>query len=337
MKMHLRLSFTVTLFILFLTGCAVTPGHEPESTETTTSEESQIWEERLALVREGGLVLEEMSALELLDTLVYAATTLDNDEPAETAVVIEAHQRTILETQQRTPWGYITEDEIPLLLERLDSERPAIGVASEIAENMPGITTESRQAAFLIQGYRTRHYPPTESSDWLYYDPQHFRVWWKVYTEDIRECDPYDGSKELPLSPEARRAEELDIMETLIWPSLYGRQANRDRPDYYFFIAIDDYKDPPKEFLERFAGHKPPVKPDSALDDLEYDPGNLDRGYAVPGRRILVRDLEWITPNCVEVYKDSYAGPLRAAGGTYRLRKIEGRWIVIKTIDSWLS
>lgn len=78
--------------------------------------------------------------------------------------------------------GWVTEDDVPELLARLDSKEPCAGVMYEASGSIPGRSTVGDQAAFLIEGFRTRIYPPSLYSKPLT-DSQKadLRSWWKIY------------------------------------------------------------------------------------------------------------------------------------------------------------
>lgn len=284
---------------------------------------------------EGRLVLERLTPLEFLDALVYAASEMNHDTET-TAVLVEMHDRTMQERRNSEPFKYITESDIPALIERLDSDRPALGVGYDDAKAQPGLSTESQQAAYLIMGYRKQRYPITESSDWFNYDPDYLRAWWELYRNDVVSCSGTEDSPDIFSDTELRKTAELDIMERLMWIQLERVYSDRTIDDYYYFVQVDG-EDPDPELLERFSEHKPQVKAISKLEEIEYDEANLKRGHTIPGRIIEFRDLEWITPGCVEVYFRTYSGPLRASGGTYRLRLEQGKWVMIDAYDIWLS
>jgi hypothetical protein len=104
------------------------------------------------------------------------------------------------------PDGWITLRDAELLMHVIDSTEPAAPVVSPISSYWPvnQTSTVGNEALFLIEGYRTGHYPPGLCS--LYYfrpDRVEVRTWWDTY-----------GKQGLPDERDAIRI----VQET--WPDL---------------------------------------------------------------------------------------------------------------------
>jgi hypothetical protein len=82
--------------------------------------------------------------------------------------------------------GWISEDDIPALLEKLDSTEPCAGVMSSASSSIPGRSTVGDQAAFMIDGFRTRLYPPKlASKKYTKAEKQDLRNWWRQYERAV--------------------------------------------------------------------------------------------------------------------------------------------------------
>ena len=64
--------------------------------------------------------------------------------------------------------GFVRDEDLPGLLARLDSQRPALAVTSAKSSKLSrGLSTEGHEAAFLVESWRQGVYPPAlDSRDW---------------------------------------------------------------------------------------------------------------------------------------------------------------------------
>ncbi len=77
---------------------------------------------------------------------------------------------------------WISERDIPALIERLDSQAPCLAVVDARSSFLPGISKEGDEAAFLIDGFRSGFYPPRLASRPYSRDEKAaIRNWWKDY------------------------------------------------------------------------------------------------------------------------------------------------------------
>lgn len=104
------------------------------------------------------------------------------------------------------PDGWITFNDAELLMQKIDSPEPAAPVVSPISSYWPvnQTSTVGNEALFLLEGYRTGHYPPSLCS-LHYFRPNRteVRTWWDTY-----------GKRGLPDERDAIRI----VQET--WPDL---------------------------------------------------------------------------------------------------------------------
>ena len=91
-----------------------------------------------------------------------------------------------------------------------------------------------------------------------------------------------------------------------------------------YFLTIDE-RDLPAEFMDRFQGHGPPVKPGSQFREGKK------------GLKFRIETLTWLDKRTVEIEGGYYEGNVSASGNTYVLRRQKGSWRVIKKKPGWIS
>ncbi len=102
-----------------------------------------------------------------------------------------------------------------------------------------------------------------------------------------------------------------------------------------YFIAIEDDQDPDSEFLERFSGHQPPVRPLSAADrrsDKVADPAS---GKAALIFRI--RKLVYESPTTATITGGYFEGALSASFVTMHAECRGKSWQIEKTRPQKIS
>jgi hypothetical protein len=126
------------------------------------------------------------------------------------------------------------------------------------------------------------------------------------------------------LGQDANLAQEEDLREAIVRYQI----ANWDLNAKVYFISIKD-KDPAKQFLERFADVKYPVKGKSAS---KQDKSPMNWVVEKKTKKIgVVFDqglLRWSSDTQVSAEGGYYCGSLCSAGGTYHVERREGRWLV---------
>lgn len=150
---------------------------------------------------------------------------------------------------------------------------------------------------------------------------------------------------------DARAKEAEDIREVVFRHLLRGHEGT---DEVYLYV---EGKDPSKQLLDRFKGHRPPVKPASEGDlyvpIIRKDPktGEISRAEAVKPDDDLQRSRKtgklatsfsvgkilWHSEVSAEVKARHYRGPLWGGGYTATLRKRNGRWGVEKIEMVWIS
>jgi hypothetical protein len=93
---------------------------------------------------------------------------------------------------------------------------------------------------------------------------------------------------------------------------------------YYLTIGTNN-ENPSDNFIKRFKSHKPKV-----LKISEFD---RNKNVLI----FKITKLQWISATEVEVTGGWKENPLSAAGGTYRVKKRNGKWVVLKYQNQWIS
>lgn len=78
---------------------------------------------------------------------------------------------------------WICDSDIEPLISRLDSQTPCAYVVSATCSQLPrDRSTEGREAAYLLEGYRRHHYPAQLSSGNFEPDSEGLRQWFRVWS-----------------------------------------------------------------------------------------------------------------------------------------------------------
>jgi hypothetical protein len=135
-----------------------------------------------------------------------------------------------------------------------------------------------------------------------------------------------------------KAAEELDIRETT-FRYQFGKNASgqqQSAKSFYLAVSADDKQtDPDDAFIERFAGNEPPVKKVSECDSSGA--GVVDKKTGESGLIFKTGAIKWVSDTEVEISGGYYEAGLSASGNTYYLKKVNGKWTVIKDVMHWIS
>jgi len=143
---------------------------------------------------------------------------------------------------------------------------------------------------------------------------------------------------------EINAADELDIREAT-FRYQFGEHSSLNNPYYlsvsgeYGTLISGKYgkqSDPPANFMKRFAENKPPVKMASECN-TSADKGVVDKMTGERGIIFETGAIEWISDTDAEISGSYYANGLAASGNTYYLKKVNGKWKVIKSVMVWIS
>ena len=76
--------------------------------------------------------------------------------------------------------GWVRDSDVPILMQKLDSKMSCVHVVSIKSSHLPtSSSTEGREAAFLLEGYRKGYYPPSLSSADFVPDNNEIRAWYQ--------------------------------------------------------------------------------------------------------------------------------------------------------------
>ena len=87
--------------------------------------------------------------------------------------------------------------------------------------------------------------------------------------------------------------------------------------------------------MKRFAGNKPPVKMVSECH-APADKGVVDKKSGERGLIFNTGAIKWISDTEAEMEGGYYEGVLSSSGSTYYLKKVDGKWKVIKDELHWI-
>jgi hypothetical protein len=136
-----------------------------------------------------------------------------------------------------------------------------------------------------------------------------------------------------------KAAEELDIREAT-YRYQFGKNASgqqQSAKSYYLSLdAGDKRKDPDDGFIKRFADNTPPVKKVSECD-ASANKGVVDKKTGERGLIFSTGAIKWVSDTEVEVSGGYYEAGESSSGNTYYLKKVEGKWKVIKDVQQWIS
>ncbi len=135
--------------------------------------------------------------------------------------------------------------------------------------------------------------------------------------------------------PAARAADRLDVLEAVFRHQFDKNASGGQRNVDYFFLSLDERRDPPAELLARFKDHTPKVLPVSFATSAAGRVRHKDLG----GRGLIFRveSIVWLDENTAEVKGGYYEANLSASGNTYRVTRTDGRWKVTKDRMNWIS
>jgi hypothetical protein len=120
-----------------------------------------------------------------------------------------------------------------------------------------------------------------------------------------------------------RAADILNVFETLFRHQFGHNESGAQASAWAYFLEIEK-KDPPSDFLKRFAKHRPPVKRASEFEDGE-------------GVKFYISSYKWVTDDEVELTGGYYEGNMSASGHTYTVRRTDGKWVVEKDEPRWIA
>ncbi len=133
---------------------------------------------------------------------------------------------------------------------------------------------------------------------------------------------------------------QADDIREAVFRHLFAHNASglQNHADAYYLSVGPFWFDPGEGFLKRFAGHKPPVRKFSECrppDEFPGRPRNIKTGRE--GLIFRVRFIRRVGLQEFEVKGGYYEGFLSASGNTYRVRLMNGCWVVVRDRMDWIS
>ena len=126
-------------------------------------------------------------------------------------------------------------------------------------------------------------------------------------------------------------------------------RPSRDGLVCFLSVGGPEDHDPDDAFMERFAGHRPPIKPVSeatlagaaqsglALPPAPFPGQVIDRRTGQPGLILRVSRLTWLSESEVRVEASTFAHGLAARGNLCRVAREGDRWAVREVVLDWIA
>lgn len=117
------------------------------------------------------------------------------------------------------------------------------------------------------------------------------------------------------------------------------RREHPPDPDRVLVGPMSLLTDMPPPFLQRFAGHEPPVVPGSRCAPPDRHPHDrwTDSETGQPAIVYAVSDPEPLADDRVLMAVEYHAGGLHARGGACVLEWTGGEWMISRCRNSWIS
>lgn len=148
------------------------------------------------------------------------------------------------------------------------------------------------------------------------------------------------------MSRSQRILEETDIREATYRYQFDHNESCSQHDAHCFCLSMSvsndvanptDADDSDDAFIRRFATNQPPVKRVSECE-VSWPKGVTDKKTGDgPGLIFVTGRIRWISNTEVDIGGGYYEASESASGNTYRLKKIEGKWKVVKDTMGWIS
>ncbi len=129
-----------------------------------------------------------------------------------------------------------------------------------------------------------------------------------------------------------------------IWEAVFSHELKRHLkhvPEVEVFFLEIEGRDPPAEFLARFADLPRPARPASVASGPQKKSrpraGMIDKETGKQGRILRIDSLEWARDDEVQVEGGYYENCLSATGMTYTVEWEDGRWVVTHEQLNWIA
>ena len=129
----------------------------------------------------------------------------------------------------------------------------------------------------------------------------------------------------------ARITAEDDVREAVFRHLFQHNASGLQKNAKAYFLNVEKGADPADVFLNRFTGHAPPVKKASQSRRGARSSQVEDKETGAPGLVFSITRITWLSDTEAEVHGGYYEANLSASFGSYRVKKINGKWIVTET------
>ena len=130
--------------------------------------------------------------------------------------------------------------------------------------------------------------------------------------------------------------DEMDIAESVL-RSLYGDNASAEQSNKVGASLCIEEKDPPLDFIAKFKDLNPPAFPCSASEFNEKQGELVMRGTTKPMISFSVKEIRILSSTEAVAVGGYYEAGLSSGGYTFKLTKINGRWVVKDQQMDWIS
>ncbi len=145
------------------------------------------------------------------------------------------------------------------------------------------------------------------------------------------------NSSEVPSAGHRTMAEQEDGIREVVFRYQIPRKRfwSRLAAARVFYLALEEggkLKDPRDEFIERYHGHKPPVRKFSQCTVPPAVAGVRDKETGERGLVFSVSSIEWESTTEVVVEGGRYEHGLSSSRNRYWLESKKGRWQVTRDV-----
>jgi hypothetical protein len=144
------------------------------------------------------------------------------------------------------------------------------------------------------------------------------------------------GTVDTGAAANSASSDEMDIAESVL-KSLYGDNASAVQSSKVGASLCFGDKDPPLEFIARFKDLDPPAFPCSASEFNEKRGELVMRGTTKPMISFSVKEIKILSSTEAVAVGGYYEAGLSSGGYTFKLTKINGRWVVKDQLMDWIS
>jgi hypothetical protein len=152
------------------------------------------------------------------------------------------------------------------------------------------------------------------------------------------------GCGDVAAPPTSPALSEDDAIREAVFRHLFLHNASAMQQSagaYFLAVAAPEdstngrLTDPSQSLLLHFVSHTPPVRPWSACTAGPGD-GFFDTGTRARGLIFCAKPVQRITVDSAVVVGEYYEGTMSAAGKTIMLRRVAGKWIVVRDQPGWI-